>query len=175
MTSRGTFFEELGAETITSPDTCKEILDDGVRYCIDEACLPVKVFHGHVAAIKDKCDLIVIPRIMQLRSREFICPKFCGLPEMVVSSVPGITQTTAAPIYATSKSKLYGWAKDAGRMVTKELSNINRAFEAALQAHKRSDTRLKSKSYAMNVALIGHPYTIHDDFINMGIVKNFIS
>ena len=78
-----TLFSELGAEIITSGDTNKEILDEGVKHCVDEACLPIKIFHGHVSAIKDKCDVIIIPRIMQLKKREYICPKFCGLPEMV--------------------------------------------------------------------------------------------
>ena len=60
-----TFFSELGAEIIVSEDTNKDILDAGVKYCVDDACLPVKVFHGHVDSIKDKCDLLIIPRIMQ--------------------------------------------------------------------------------------------------------------
>lgn len=85
-----TFFTELGAETIVSEDTNKSILDQGVRYCVDEACMPVKVFHGHVASLRDKCDAILIPRIMQVRKREYICPKFCGLPEMVVYNIPDL-------------------------------------------------------------------------------------
>ena len=62
----------------------------GAQYCVDEACLPVKVFHGHVCYLKDKCDLLFIPRIMQLYKDEYICPKFCGLPEMVINSIPGL-------------------------------------------------------------------------------------
>ena len=75
------FFTELGAEIIVSPDTNKQILNDGIKYCVDEACLPVKIFHGHVSYLKDKCDVILLPRIIQIRKREYICPKFCGLPD----------------------------------------------------------------------------------------------
>ncbi len=104
-----TFFEELGAELITSEDTNKAILDMGVKHCVDEACLPVKVFHGHVAAIKDNCDMLVIPRIMQLRKREYVCPKFCGLPEMLICSIADMPKVTMTPFYATSKKRcLFG-------------------------------------------------------------------
>ena len=42
------FFKDLGAEIIVSPVTNKNILDQGVKLIVDEACLPVKVFFGHV-------------------------------------------------------------------------------------------------------------------------------
>jgi predicted nucleotide-binding protein (sugar kinase/HSP70/actin superfamily) len=166
-----TFFEELGAELIVSPDTNKEILDQGVKYCIDEACLPVKVFHGHVASIKNKCDLVVIPRIMQLREREFICPKFCGLPEMVVNSIPDMPNTTMAPIYAYSKQKLFEWARVVGKEVTKNSSKLNKAFEEAVDCQLKYNAGLNDTSSSMTVALAGHPYNIHDNYINMNIVK----
>lgn len=102
-----TFFTELGAETIVSEDTNKSILDLGVKHCVDEACMPVKVFHGHVASLRDKCDAILIPRIMQIRKREYICPKFCGLPEMVVYNIPDLPAVISEPIYATDDKRLY--------------------------------------------------------------------
>lgn len=38
-----TFFSALGAEIIVSGDTNKKIMDMGVKACVDEACLPVKI------------------------------------------------------------------------------------------------------------------------------------
>jgi Uncharacterized protein conserved in bacteria len=73
-----TFLEELGAEIIVSQDTNKKILNEGVKYAVDEACLPIKVFHGHVASIKDECDVIVIPRIMTIRERDLYVQSFVG-------------------------------------------------------------------------------------------------
>lgn len=166
-----TFFEELGAELIVSPDTSKEVLDNGVRYCVDEACLPIKVFHGHVHAIKDKCDLMVIPRIMQLREREFICPKFCGLPEMVINSVPDMPDATMTPIYATSKTKLYDWAKTTGIKLTKNRVKLQNAFDAALEKQKSHKIGYNDNEGTLKVALTGHPYNIHDSYLNMNIVR----
>lgn len=108
------FFKELGSEIVSSEDTNKEILNLGAKFCVDDACLPVKIFHGHVASISEKADVILIPRIMQLEKREYICPKFCGLPEMVVNSVPNMPKIISEPIYNTSNRGLYKWAKKAG-------------------------------------------------------------
>jgi predicted nucleotide-binding protein (sugar kinase/HSP70/actin superfamily) len=166
-----TFFRELGAEIITSADTNKDILDEGVKYCVDEACLPVKIFHGHVASLRDECDMIIIPRIMQLRKREYICPKFCGLPEMVVNSIPDMPKVIVEPIYATSTNRLLDWAEKVGGMVTGNSSRIQKAFRAALDEQGRHKTGIKDENYRLKVALAGHPYNIYDNFINMNIVE----
>jgi predicted nucleotide-binding protein (sugar kinase/HSP70/actin superfamily) len=166
-----TFFEELGAELIVSSDTNKDTLNNGVKYCVDEACLPVKIFHGHVAEIKDQCDLILIPRIMQLREREFICPKFCGLPEMVMNSIPNMPKVTTEPIYAMSKERLFKWAKVVGKQVNHNNSRLNKAFEAAVECQLKDKRGINDESSPMKVALTGHPYNIYDNYINMNIVK----
>lgn len=166
-----TFFSELGAEIITSENTNKIILNEGIKYCVDEACLPIKIFHGHVATIKDKCDIILIPRIMQLREREFICPKFCGLPEMIINDIPDMPKAIIEPIYATSKDKLYKWAKIAGEMIVDDKHKIKNAFNKALIEQGKYKTGIKNDTYKLNVALIGHPYNIYDTFINMNLVK----
>lgn len=166
-----TFFEELGAELIVSPDTNKDILDKGVSYCVDEACLPIKIFHGHVHTIKDKCDMVVVPRIMQLRQREYICPKFCGLPEMIINSIPDMPKTTMAPIYAYSKQKLFDWAKIVGKEVSKNSSKITNAFETAYSKQEEYHSGYNDVDSPLRVALTGHPYNIYDNYLNMNIVK----
>lgn len=166
-----TFFSELGAEIITSVDTNKEILDEGIKCCVDEACLPIKIFHGHVSSIKDKCDIIVIPRIMQLRKREYICPKFCGLPEMVLNSITDMPKSIIEPIYATSQNILYNWALVAGRTVTRDRIKINMAFNKALSVQNSHRTGIKNENFEIKVALSGHPYNVYDNYINMNIVK----
>ncbi len=165
------FFGKLGAEIITSPETNSEILNLGVRHCVDEACLPVKIFHGHVAAIKDHCDMVVIPRIMQIRPREFICPKFCGLPEMVLNSLPQMPPVTTAPIYATSPQNLYRWAEKSGKMITNNKGRIQEAFLYAWQKQKQFTSGYQDKGYSLNVALVGHPYNLYDSYINMNLIK----
>lgn len=166
-----TFFTELGAEIITSSETNKGILDEGVKYCVDEACLPVKVFHGHVASIKDNCDLLLIPRIMRLRKGEFICPKFCGLPEMVKNSIKDMPNIIGEPIYATSEKELYKWARLAGVKITKDSNKIATAYKKAVEEQKNFKSGFNDLGYNIKVAIAGHPYNIYDNFVNMNVVK----
>lgn len=166
-----TFFNELGADVITSEDTNKYILDEGVKYCVDEACLPVKIFHGHVISLKDKCDIIVIPRIMQLRKNEYICPKFCGLPEMILNSIENLPITITEPIYAYSKKSLFRWAKVAGKRVTNNNYLIKSAFIKAYSEQENYKDGILNDSFDLKVALVGHPYNLYDNFTNMNLVK----
>ena len=117
------FFFGLGADIINSENTNKRILNLGVKHCVDEACLPVKIYHGHVASIKDQCDFLVIPRIMQIHNYEYICPKFCGLPEMIMHSIPNIPPVTLEPLYMHSNKSLYKWCLSVGSMITETKEN----------------------------------------------------
>lgn len=166
-----TFLKELGAEVIISNDTNKEILNQGVKHCVDEACLPIKVFHGHVLDIKDKCDLVIIPRIMRIRDREFICPKFCGLPEMIKYSIDNMPEITQMPLYLNSEKELYKWFKSLGYKITKNLNLINKAFYKAKFAQQNFKSGIKDSGYKMRIALLGHPYNVYDEYTNMNIVE----
>ena len=64
------FFDELGIEYIISPETTKQTIENGTKYAIDETCLPIKIFLGHIHYLKDKCDYIFIPRIESAQDRE---------------------------------------------------------------------------------------------------------
>ena len=85
-----TFFKELGLETTISSSTNKDILNKGVSLCVDDACVPVKLFHGHVMDLVGKVDTIFIPRLVSVSPGEFICPKFIGLPEMIKNSTKNL-------------------------------------------------------------------------------------
>ena len=81
------FLSELPAEIIISEETDRDILDRGTAACIDDACLPVKVYAGHVESLREKCDRIVVPRIMSCEYGESLCPKLNGLPELIALAV----------------------------------------------------------------------------------------
>jgi predicted nucleotide-binding protein (sugar kinase/HSP70/actin superfamily) len=53
-----TFFEGLGAQVILSSPSTKGILTDGLRFAVDEICLPVKLAFGHVLDLIGKVDYI---------------------------------------------------------------------------------------------------------------------
>jgi predicted nucleotide-binding protein (sugar kinase/HSP70/actin superfamily) len=81
----------LGFEVRLSALTNRAVLDAGTTYTVTDACIPIKVFHGHVHALLSVCDAIYLPRLVKVRRvkhegrsfRESFCPKFIGLPDIV--------------------------------------------------------------------------------------------
>lgn len=165
------FFNGLGMEIIVSPDTNKEILNLGTSFCIDEACLPVKVFHGHAAFLRDKCDIIFIPRIMSIMEKEFICPKFCGLPEMIKNSIPGMPLIIDNPIYAYSEKSLFKSFYKIGRKLGKSSFDIKESLLKAIEYQENFRTGINDTDTSIKVALAGHPYNVYDSFVNMNLIK----
>ncbi|MEW6227717.1 MAG: acyl-CoA dehydratase activase-related protein [Bacillota bacterium] len=113
------FFESLGQRVITSGETTKAVVDAGIQVTVDEACLPVKVFHGHALALAGRCDYIFVPRLVAVERGAFICPKFMGLPDMVrcncknvpkiIDSCVNLSRTTREYIRAVySTGRLFG-------------------------------------------------------------------
>ncbi|AAK80380.1 putative nucleotide-binding protein (sugar kinase/HSP70/actin superfamily) [Clostridium acetobutylicum] len=166
------FFSELGCSIVTSPDTNKEILNLGVKYCIDEACLPIKIFHGHVAYLKDKCDYMFIPRLMSISSNESICPKFCGLPEMIKNSIPDFPDMISYPIYMDTEKNFMKFIKKCGHLFTMNNFKIQKAYLKGKSA--QADFLSKNKIHKVHnikVALAGHPYNIFDSYTNLNLIK----
>jgi predicted nucleotide-binding protein (sugar kinase/HSP70/actin superfamily) len=77
------FLEKLGAEVVVSKPTNRKILEDGIRETVNDACIPIKVFHGHVFDLAGRVDYIFIPRMISADGKATFCPKFLGLPDMV--------------------------------------------------------------------------------------------
>lgn len=183
-----TFLTELGAEVVPSSETTKEILDKGIQYCIDDACLPVKVYHGHANSLKDKVDHMLVPRLTSVSKGEYICPKFGGLPEMVKFSVPGLPPLIDTEINLMRNQKQFTRAlhKMAHTLGFNNPMKINKCISSALQAHEGFKAAVKKGNTPDNVisarpaapyrhkakvGLIGHPYLLYDSFINMNLLK----
>jgi len=179
------FFNELGHEVVLSPPTNKKILNDGVTACVDDACLPVKIMHGHVIDLMDRADLIFIPRLISICPREYICPKFIGLPEMIRNSVPGGPKLLVLDFNA-HKSIRHGYDGfiAIGRQLGARESAVRRALARAMKAQDEYTARLLGGSNPLmllegmalhagiggnkgTIGLIGHPYLLYDRFVSM--------
>ena len=78
-----TFFQELGMETVVSVPTNRDILEQGTALAIDEACLSLKIYLGHVAALVGKCDYILVPRVSSFDRHRSMCTRFESTPDLV--------------------------------------------------------------------------------------------
>ena len=77
------FFDELGVDYIVSSDTTIKTLIVGKEKSIDEACLALKIYLGHIEELKEKCDYILVPRIFSLVKSEQVCTNFNALYDLV--------------------------------------------------------------------------------------------
>lgn len=128
-----TFFVELGAEVVVSDPTNKRILDDGVKTCVDEACLPIKLFHGHVINLMNRVDYILVPRFTSISKKEYICPEFGGLPDMVRHTLKGLPALIDTEInMRSSDSGAMKAAIETGEKLGVSKRSAKAAYRAAL-------------------------------------------
>lgn len=139
------FFEELGAEVVVSDATTKKILDDGIKSCVDEACLPVKLFHGHVMNIKNRVDCLFIPRLTSISKGEYICPKFGGLPDMVRNSIKDLPYVIDPEInLRKSNRSMLKAAYNAGKHFCRSRRAIRTALKRAILVYNGYKESLKT-------------------------------
>lgn len=176
------YFKSLDYDVITSPNTNKDILNMGIGSCVDEACLPVKIFHGHVEYLKDKVDYIFIPKIMKLYKKEYCCPKILGLPDMIKHSIDNLPEIIDEKFVYSAKRKFKDSYRSIGKSLKKDKNTINTAYKKSVKAKDNYKEWLYSNTFKdktnkyndkneLNILLIGHSYNIYDEFMNLRIVK----
>ena len=111
-----TFLEGLEAEVVLSRPTNREILEWGIRDTVTDACIPIKILHGHVIDLKDRADYLLIPRMVSVDGRATFCPKFLGLPDMVRFSGAKLPPVIDSRVQATRYSHgLFSFFADIAR------------------------------------------------------------
>ncbi|MBO8137479.1 MAG: hypothetical protein H0Z40_05020 [Desulfotomaculum sp.] len=187
-----TFLKELGAEPVVSSKTSRKILDDGVREALADACVPVKIFFGHVQDVKDKIDFLFVPRVVCLNGRTIYCPKFLGLPDMIKHTFDQLPEVIDTRIdvrddrFAVWKA-FYMLGKKFTNSTAKIFFSYNKAKRVLKLYHKllkeglspeAAMNKLKSKDYnikpnhqsLLKFAVLGYPYIVHDKYISVNLL-----
>lgn len=193
------FFNSMGLEVVLSPETNKAILDNGIETTLSEACLPVKVFFGHVTAIADQVDYLFVPRITRVEPKAYICPKFMGLPDMLrarLNNLPVLVDTVVdAGINGDSIQCWEDCFREVGSIFTRDKQLVDSSIKEALQAQNRFRERLTAgmllpqaledidvsdvsevaaasqPDQMLKIGLLGHPYNLYDPYISMNLIK----
>ncbi|WP_406678549.1 acyl-CoA dehydratase activase-related protein [Neomoorella carbonis] len=186
------FFNRLGIEIVTSPPTTKAILDDGSREAVADACIPIKLYHGHVLTLKDKVDAIFIPRMVRISKRTTFCPKFLGLPDMVRAGLPHLPPIIDLQVDA-GRGLWSLWSTCRGLAELLGFS-LRQAWSAYLEGrhHQYAYQKLLLAGYLplqamaklrgetaeaptrepgrLNLAVLGYPYQVYDQYISLDII-----
>jgi predicted nucleotide-binding protein (sugar kinase/HSP70/actin superfamily) len=187
-----TFFEGLGVDVVVSPVSNKAIMDEGVKDTVNDACVPIKLFHGHVAALKDSVDIMFIPRMVSLDGRVTLCPKFLGLPDMVRYSVSGLPEIIDLCLdMKKGRLELYRFLFRVGKRFTdnkmkiasaiwramRSLANYRRLLlqgftpAEAFQLAEKDKHPGQKQSGKLKLAVLGYPYALYDDYVSVNLLE----
>ena len=176
------FFEALGITVVESPETTQKILDDGVKEAVSEACIPIKVYHGHVRHLAPLVDYLFLPRYVSMDGATVFCPKFLGLPEMVKSSMAGIPPLLSPRIDTRRRATLFRACAEVGRALGERPMRWLRAWQRATEAYARylrdqgfrryiPEPHMGEDGPLLRIAVTGYPYEIYDGFLNLDLLK----
>jgi predicted nucleotide-binding protein (sugar kinase/HSP70/actin superfamily) len=180
------FFQEIGLTPVISGPTGKNSLNIGVKAAVDEVCLPVKIFLGHALELTSQCDLLLIPRYVSISKKEYICPKFMGLPEMTKQAVGenqiivwksdhncpwGSIKALPQEISTAYGRKRVKKGLQAAKKILKTYQGLLQEGYLPSEAERLLlDGIMPKENSGRAIGLIGHPYCLYDSFVNLNTI-----
>ncbi len=168
-----TFFAELDMETVVSAPTDREILEQGTTLAIDEACLSLKIYLGHAAALMGKCDYILAPRVSSLGRHRSFCTRFESMPDLVrnVFRASGQNLLTYEVDEGMQRKDEESAFLEMGRSLGCPAKAVKRAYRLAKKADaaawkervQKHEQRYKTEG--MKVLIAAHSYVAEDPYM----------
>jgi len=188
-----TFLTNLGLEVVLSPATNKKVMDQGVRETVTDACVPIKLVHGHVLALKEHSDYIFIPRLVCADGSSTFCPKFLGLPDMIRNSIEGLPPIIG-PRFNLQRGRraFFYFFAQAAKPFSKSKLQVLRAGRRAVQAlsfyrqqllcdlapimslAKGHQKKFHISSSGLNIAVLGYPYLVYDPYVSVNMIEKLV-
>ncbi len=168
------FLDALGVSYILSEETNREIIDLGMHYATDEMCLSMKIYLGHIASLKGKCDTILVPRIDNYGTKNQTCTNFLAAFD-IVRNLFSLEPLTYNINYEKMQTEEEAFKKIGKELGFEEESSL-RAYHNALtsinyQRQKCISKNIESlRAEKVKVLVVGHPYNLHDVFIGKPIL-----
>ncbi len=173
------FVSAVGGELVLSPRTGAGLWDEGLSSGDEDLCLPVRVYLGHAAHLAERTDLLLAPRLVGLEAGSHMCPFFLGLPDLVRSRLPGARVVDPTVRVGGSSVRF-----------RRELRRLQRSFVRCAPVERvplRGIEIPRREGYCPSlavrrrpgatgdgslpeVAVLGHPYLVGDDYLNMGLL-----
>lgn len=191
------FLKALDVEIVLSEPTNRAIMAKGLDLAVAETCLPIKAFFGHVVELRDKVDFVLVPSIRSVEPNLYNCVKLFALPDMVRGAIkdhPPLLDfcfdinlgknVVLKEIYSVAKrlgasNRQADAAIQAGLALQQRYEDSLAKGQMPLEALKRLENgvnggrpvRLKgNEGNGPRVAVLGHPYNVHDDYIVHGLI-----
>ncbi|MFP4403639.1 MAG: acyl-CoA dehydratase activase-related protein [Nanoarchaeota archaeon] len=186
-----TFFEYLELEVVLSDKTNKKIVNDGLNKSVNDLCLPIKVLYGHIENLKEKkVDYILMPYILTTDGKSYLCPKLIGSPDIIKATFDDISLITPDIDMGNPYSSLYYSSKELIKILGLKSIKLYHAYKEAIKTQTKFDKliakgylfeeaikilffnkKIKQTKHKKTIAIVAHPYILHDEFINGKIIE----
>jgi predicted nucleotide-binding protein (sugar kinase/HSP70/actin superfamily) len=165
------YLSSLDIEYIVSPATDREILSLGQSYAVDEACLSSKIYLGHVAWLKDRCDAVFVPRIGRIGKAGTVCTKFQAVYDLVENTFrgEGLKLLHYNIDLGQQENELSAFLK-LGAQLGKRKPQCLYAYWTAKQAEKAAqmiaadEQKRQLEASGIKILVIAHPYNTYDPY-----------
>lgn len=172
------FFENLGCDIIISPNTTKETIEIGKQFVLDEACLSMKIYMGHVYYLLDKCDYILTFRVSCLERCEKVCTNFMALYDLVKNNFNkrlihfniDKKKHEDEEFAFISMGLSLGFSYKKVRKAYWDAKNYDNLMQERSLSHQRMVLGTSKKT---KILLAGHSYNLYDNLIGKE-VKDFL-
>ena len=172
------FFQELGINYVLSEETHQGLIAEGLRHTVDESCLPAKLYMGHVSALVDYCDLLLVPRLYRLGKQEEFCARFWGLYDTVRLAFPRNRILSYELNSARASHEMAGFVS-MGKVLGKSISATVKAYRAAkVYQQTKIDENIRGGQIRLSqsgpkILIAAQSYILHDPFIG-GMVARLV-
>lgn len=170
------FFKGLGVELVYSEPTSRKVLEEGAAAAVDETCLSVKIFMGHVRSLIGRCDYIFVPRVDTFGHFRDMCVRFQALYDQCRN------------LFRAAGQKFLSMNVDGEFDITEEMAflelgqslgfptgEVKRAYAAAKREEQRAwREKLRAqealfKASGTKILLSGHSYVLDDPYVGKPI------
>jgi len=162
-----TFFIGLGMKPVVSGPSTAKTVEKASQISETEHCLPSKLFDAHLAELAGRVDMVFVPRVLSTIKGHLSCPKFGPLPDAARADIARGTEVLSIDIDETARP-LSASLMHLGKKLDIKKSTIVSAIKSAstaMQGAKKNMAGGVRKEGRPHFLVIGHPYTIHDNFI----------
>lgn len=170
------FFKELGCKVVVSDKSNQEILEKGIKKSIDEACLSLKLYLGHIDNLKDKCDYILVPRIFCLKKHEKLCTNFSALYDIVHNVFPNLHLLNYNIDVTKQETEFFSFLKMGRELGFSYLDSIRSYQKAkAIEQKKEKQKIIEQEKLLLSpnkkILLVSHAYNLYDSIIGENIIS----
>ena len=183
------FFTELGFEVVTSDNTNREIINEGLDTVLAEHCFPIKVAYGHLLnVLKKKVDYVFLPCVVNLpptcdgMERSYACPYVQALPYLLKSAidVSKYGAKTLEPVFhfewgeERKRKDFLQIAKELGASAPKARAALAVAEKAQANFYRQMEERGKEvlanlPQDSKALVIVSRPYNGCDPALNLNI------